>query len=210
MALTKLRRALLPTKFDPTGNYRRQESVHLRAVSFRLLVHAEIESYLEDKAIELASRGWTVWKSARITTDVTVALIAFAGVEACKAPGKLGGDPKKQKAYDDYAVLLEKANGIWRYDLKNNHGVKEENVLALFLPLGISPTELDTTLLADLSSYGALRGEVAHASSLSVTTLADPKSEFQKAELLIRDLTKLDASITTAITRINKVTAVLP
>lgn len=97
-SLSKLRRALLPGKFDPTGTYRNAQSVQLKAVSFRLLVHAEIESYLEDKALELATEGWGAWKSKRISTDVTVGFLAYAGFEMAKPPKKIGG--QGQKTYD--------------------------------------------------------------------------------------------------------------
>lgn len=208
-ALKKLRTGLLPKRFEPTGTYARAYAVHLRAVSFRLLMHAEIESFLEDRASELASVAWMAWKSARLTTDPIVALLAFAGLESSKAPSKLGGDPLNQKAYDDMAVVLERANSVWRYDHKNNHGVKEPNVLSLFLPLGISSTSLDPVLLADLSSYGALRGEVAHQSSAFVTNYADPQVEYKKARALVADLTKLDEAVDAAVLRVNSVKAAL-
>ena len=208
-SLAKLRKALLPRKFDPTGSYRNTQSVHVKAVSFRLLVHAEIESYLEDKALELATAGWNVWKAKRISTDVSVGLLAFAGFEMFKPPKKLGGDGSNQKAYEDCGSALERSHGTWRYDHKNNHGVKEENVLALYLPLGLPIAALDSTLLADLSSYGASRGQVAHASSLSVATFADPKTEFEKAKNLIDDLMKLDTSVALALDRIQRVLSVL-
>lgn len=209
-ALTKLRRHLLPRRFDPTGAYRAKASVHIRAVSFRMLIHAEIESFLEGRASDLAGAAMAVWNSRRIASDVTVGMLAFGGIETARPPGRLGGDSNNQKAYEDLDVAFQRANNVWRHELKNNHGVKEANVLNLFLPLGIQPTSLDSTLLADLSSYGALRGEVAHASSLSAATLADPKTEFDKARQLIDDLRKLDDAVAAAIKRIELVSKALP
>lgn len=208
-AVNKLRRGLLPRKFDPTGTYARAYSIHLRSLSFRILVHAEIESYLEDRANELVGVAWKEWKAGRLTTDVTVALLAYAGIESVKPPGKLGGDPENQKSYEDFGVILERANSAWRYVHKNNHGIKEPNVLALFLPLGLNPSDLDSTLLADLTSYGSKRGEVAHKSSAFVSIYADPLDEFNKARQLVADLMKFDSLVNLAISRIERVARAL-
>jgi hypothetical protein len=182
----------------------------MRAVSFRLLAHAEIEHYLEDRSLELASAGWSAWKSRRITSDITVGLLAYAPVELSKPPSKLGGDSQNQKAYDDFGTVLERANSFWRRELANNHGIKEPNVLSLFLPLGLSPSSLDSTLLADLSSFGKSRGEVAHSSSLRVSVLADPKTEYDKARQLVSDLKKLDTAVAVALDRLDRVSRALP
>lgn len=206
-AVTRLRKSLLPRKFSVTGLYRNSHAVHIRAVSFRLLVHAEIEQFLEDRALELATAGLSAFKKSRVVTPVALGLVAFAGFETVKAPSKLGGDSTNQRAYEDYGVLIERANRAWRYELNNNHGVKETNVLALFLPLGINPADLDSTLLADLSSYGLSRGQAAHSSSVSVAKLADPKDELQKANQLISDLRVLDACVTSELSRVLRVTA---
>ena len=43
---------LLPKTFDPLGNYTQEELV--KTLAFRVLAHAELESYIEDRAFELA------------------------------------------------------------------------------------------------------------------------------------------------------------
>ena len=48
--------------------------------------------------------------------------------------------------------------------IKNNHGVKEMNVLRLFDPLGVPATAYGATLLPNLESLGQIRGLHAHAS----------------------------------------------
>ena len=54
-SVNALRRELLPRKFDPTGDY--TDRVRTRAAGFRLLVHAEIEFYLEQISISAAQRA---------------------------------------------------------------------------------------------------------------------------------------------------------
>lgn len=205
LRLGKLRRALLPAKFDATGYYRAAERVHLRAVSFRILVHAEIESFIEERAFELFDAGWKAWRNDRTPNGVVLALLAYSGVTTSAPPEKLGGDPSNQKSYEDITVPLEKAQAVWRSKHRENHGVKESNVLALLLPLGVPASALDSTMLADLTSFGGLRGSVAHESSVGVTTHADPKSEYDRARQLMAALRAVDESIADALEELRKV-----
>lgn len=199
----KLRSALLPGKFDPTGTYRGAERAHLRAISFRILVHAEIESFIEDRAHDLFDAAWNAWKNHRVPSRVLSALLAFSGHSMPTPPSKLGSPGKKN--YDDSDGLLSRAKKRWKDDVyKNNYGVKEANVLALLLPLGIDGGDLDTTLLADLTSFGGSRGAVAHKSSVGVTIHADPKSEYDKAIQLVVELASIDELIGHALDELNK------
>ena len=203
-AVGKLRRALLPRNFDPTGSYRGAERVHLRAISFRILVHAEVEFYLEDRALELLTSAWSQWQSARVPSDPILGLLAYGGVETVLPPRKLGGDPENQEAYDDVEEPLKRAQNVWRATHKRNHGIKEENVLALLLPLGIRADDVDTTLLADLSSFGGARGEVAHRSAVGTTKRADPKDELDRANGLVDDLLSLDDVLSKAVDQVGR------
>lgn len=199
----KLRDALLPRKFDPIGNYRGPERVHLRAISFRILVHAEIESFIEDRAHELFDEAWTAWSKHRVPSRVLAALLAFSGQAMHTPPSKLGSAGKKN--HDDVDTILALAKAHWKDDVyKKNHGVKEPNVLALLLPLGIYGGHLDNTLLADLTSFGGLRGAVAHKSSVGVTSYADPKSEYDKANQLVIALASIDDLVGDALGEVNK------
>lgn len=202
-SVRKLRQALLPSKFDRLGTYRSVERVHIRAISFRILVHAEIESFLEDRAHELFDEAWNAWMNYRVPSKVLSALLAFSGDSMPIPPSKLGVSGRK--SHDDIDGILSRAKKHWKDEVhKNNHGVKEANVLALLLPLGIDGGGLDTTLLADLTSFGGLRGAVAHKSSVGVTAYADPKSEYDRAHQLVTALGSIDALVGDALDHINK------
>lgn len=203
--LAELRKALLPVKFEPTGMYRSPARVHLRVISFRLLVHAEVECFFEDRAFELFDAGWKAWAGDRAPNRVVLALLAYSGVTTSGPPEKLGGDPHRQKTYDDITVPLKKAQAAWRATHKANHGIKEANVLALLLPLGVAAGDLDTTLLADLTSFGGSRGAAAHSSPVGVTTYADPKSEYDRATQLISALRSVDESIARSLTELTSI-----
>lgn len=92
---------------------------------------------------------------------------------------------------------------------KNNNGVKEGDILTLLLPLGISGKELDTTLLADLTSFGGSRGAVAHKSSVRVTSYTDPKSEYDRANQLVSALETIDKLVGDALDELHKTKKVL-
>src|SRR5436190_316520 len=51
--IKKLRGRFLPKNFSPTGDYTDRQLDHARG--YRLLVHAEIEAYLEDRAQKIAN-----------------------------------------------------------------------------------------------------------------------------------------------------------
>jgi hypothetical protein len=49
-----LRNHLLPTPFDPTGTYSDEAGTQIRALAFRVLAHAELETYFEERVVEIA------------------------------------------------------------------------------------------------------------------------------------------------------------
>jgi hypothetical protein len=199
----KLRKALLPGKFDPTGTYRGAERTHLRAVSFRILVHAEIESFIEERSHELFDAALKAWTNHRVPSRVLSALLAFSGHSMPTPPSRLGALGKKD--YDDIDEILFRAKRHWKEGVyKKNNGVKEANVLALLLPLGIDGGDFETTLLADLTSFGGSRGAVAHKSSVGVTIYADPKSEYDQANQLVTALASIDNLVGDALGELNK------
>ena len=57
--IRELRKHFLPRRFDDTGSYSARQFDRARA--FRLLAHAEIESYLEDVAFDAANNAFRVW-----------------------------------------------------------------------------------------------------------------------------------------------------
>lgn len=196
--VTELRSHLLPSRFDETGSYHSPGRVNTRTLSFQVLAHGEIEAFLEDRAWELFNAGWSHWQSRSAPSRVLLALMAFSGTTTMAPPSTLDLR-NEQKAYKDISVPVHRAQEAWRNRYKDNHGVKEKHVLGLFLPLGIHPDRLDTTLLADLNSFGGLRGEAAHRSSGRVTKQLDPRSEYDRVLKLIEALKAIDAAVQDAL-----------
>jgi hypothetical protein len=157
------------------------------SASFRVLSHAEIESYLEESALAIHSAAWDLWNKHQHATLSLACLLGFSEVTT--------GPRSIKQGNTDVSAPLQKANNAWREALRNNHGIKEINVLTLFLPVGIQQSELDQTMLNDLSSFGSSRGDIAHSSSVTLGALLDPKAEWETVEGLLVSLKSLDCLV---------------
>ena len=196
----KLRRILLPPIFSPTGDYEETEKVFTLAVSFRVLSHAEVESYLEDRAMSATDQAWKAWIRYGIATRTALSLIAFSDMEMGSPPETLQArQPSQEKSWNEKIDINSKLKiAITKYNnyiKRNNHGIKEENILSMLLPIGIRPEKIDQTLLADLNNFGESRGLAAHSRSESAQQGIDPKSEYDKVLNIIESLAELDNEI---------------
>ena len=80
------------------------------------------------------------------------------------------------------------------YVRAENYGIKEKNLLSILLPLSIEPSGLDPAFLAEIDSFGSMRGHAAHISSrVGVRRAVDPKEEFNRVESLLAGIAALDA-----------------
>lgn len=199
--LAILRTHLLPEAFDPTGFYEHPDLISTRALSYRVLAHAEIESYLEDRALEVVGRAREAWERVQHVSRVALCLMGFSGREMRTPPDTLEApSDNKKKTWPEHVDIGAKLAPIWaefhKFVRLENHGVKEKNLLALFLPIGLEHSKLDPGLLADLDSFGSLRGAAAHSSSrTSVKNAADPATEVQRVESLLMGIKTLDLEI---------------
>lgn len=198
--IADLRKNLLPEIFDPTGNYQDPEKVSTLALSFRVLSHAEMESYIEDMAISATDTAWKAWSRYGVATRTALSLLAFSGAEMSLPPDTIRAkQPNQEKTWSEKVDLSTKLkNSIVKYNnfiKRKNHGIKEENMLAILLPIGIMPEEIDQMLLADLNSFGESRGMAAHSNSKRATQGIDPKSELDKVIVITESLLEIDSAI---------------
>lgn len=201
-SIIRIRNALLPEEFNPTGEYRDAKVVHLRTASFLFLCHAEIESYIEEIALGLHQETWQLWQTYRWPSHGLTCLLGFSEVATSLPPEGLAATGS---SYSEVAVPLEKANNAWRFAHRYNNGVKEKDILRLLLPIGIPASVLDQTLLNDLNSFGSARGDIAHRSPTSVTNLLDPQTEFASVNLLVDALQPLDEFIHRETLRLRRI-----
>jgi hypothetical protein len=160
---------LLPAVFSLTGRYTPRQKDYTKA--FLLLVHAELESYFEDRARTLVTNAAARYQSKGICTPVLSRLLVYH--HAVK--NELG--PASPDA-------VSKAINYYLDHLDKNHGIKEKNLRTIFLPLGISHAQLDAQLVAACNQLAQKRGQFAHA-SFKTHQQVDPKTERDNIRLNI-------------------------
>lgn len=141
--------------------------------AFRLLVHAELEDYLERKArTELDAIDAKI-KTAALRPDFGI--YALANHFGCRLPHDC---PFDQDSFTKFAsTLVKKARDF----LADNNGIKSTTFLAVCVICSKPVDEIDSTLGAALKSYGEARGEVAHKSTARVTNILAPSAEKKNA-----------------------------
>jgi hypothetical protein len=159
--LDKLEAHLLPPVFSLTGRYGSRQ--HDQTKAFLLLVHAELESYFEDRAKNIATRAELQYQRKGVCTPVLSRLLVYHHA----SKDELG--PVSQQA-------ISKAINYYFDHLEKNHGIKEKNLLTIFLPLGINHADLDAQLVTACNQLAQKRGQFAHA-SFKTHQQVDPKTE---------------------------------
>jgi len=154
-----------------------------RIAAFRLLMHAEIEDFLERKAREnLDKINSQLVQSSTGSSRVFPELFYIAA--AVNRPLDL------TNAFDAAALKghVSQMIGAARCIIKENNGIKAGafNVLSIFA--GKTADEIDSTLSASLNSYGKNRGDVAHQSTKHSKTINAPSTEYTSAKDLVDGL----------------------
>jgi hypothetical protein len=179
--LSRLKKQFLP-KISPTGSYSdRKLSL---TIAYRVLAHAEIESYLENRAEEVVLHAKRKWDSDGNSSRTLVAIVAFA-------------ENKRTASASFLNDKIRFAVDIFQTTIRENHEIKEKNILNLMLPIGIDNNDLDTVFLANMNTFGEDRGLVAHSSATlyRVTNLPDPATELNRVQQITNDLRNLDQLI---------------
>jgi hypothetical protein len=188
--LKKLRLRFLPKKFSPTGAYSERQLDHARG--YRLLVHAEIESYLEERAQEIANSTVGLFKIDKRPRHVPMNLISFHLVQKQLSGEDLRAIFGRGAQYSDEALAA--AQTAYNRSLVLNHGIKEHNILQILLPLGFECAKIDSGWLSTLDTFGTARGEVAHK-SVKTHQLINPEDELNTTETLLKGLKTIDVEL---------------
>jgi hypothetical protein len=195
--LSELRRHMLPSKFSPTGSYSPREED--RARGYRLLTHAEIESYLEDQARSVVTDRIRVWKNSRTPSNLLLAFLA------CYHSGWFDYDEEnniriielsksRKRIKEAVSEIVDQAQTQFIQNLQGNHGVREKNLKMLILPTGVDLRELDATWIADLDDFGKQRGEIAHNAKMTTGGI-NPEDEYNRVKSLLIGLKELDKKL---------------
>lgn len=173
---------------NPTGDYTQIEIDLTR--SYVLLVHAEIENYLEDIVSDKIRKCFNLWISSRKKSSCITSVLAFCGHKISFDTKRDTADKKEKIEY-----RIEKNIAHFNSMIYSNHGIKKSNILNLLLPIGIERHELDDTWLSIMENFGSNRGLIAHK-SLSVQNPIDPQTERNLINnIILKELKKIDYQI---------------
>lgn len=204
MQLDRLKDEFLP-EISPTGSY--SESQLSRTAAYRVLAHAEIESYLEERAWTIVIDAKKAWETGK-TTRTLICLLGFSDLTMDKPPDTLKKPSNvKQDNHDKRLQITEKINSAinsFKKVIDNNHGLKEKNILNVYsLTIGINSNDLDpnNTWLANMNTFGQKRGLVAHKSATSymTTQTPDPANELNTVTQITDELLRIDELINNLI-----------
>lgn len=176
-----IERTLLP-KEKPLGDYTMKELYLVNCYVF--LIHAEIESYIEDFAKRKMTLAWENWEKKRKSSICIEAVLSFLPIN-----NETFGKKEKENTYSLESRIN---NSVTQYNkiLADNNGIRRKNLLNILLPLGVEIKQLDETWLNVMDEFGKKRGEIAHNSI--VKTQIDLKTEKNKINMqILPELKKL-------------------
>ena len=189
--LSELEKAFLSMKKKPDGSYTVTELVMARA--YELLVHAEIEYYFENIAKEVVLTVYKKWKYDKKPSHVLMSVTAFMNIKE-KIPEKVSRQNKSKDEEGSIENRLEEYVSKYMAIIAKNNGVKENDLLKILLPLGIHSSEIDTTFLISIDSFGHDRGEIAH-NSIKTQSVIDPFTKQRDVMNILTEIGKLDNKI---------------
>ena len=167
-------------RFSAIGDYSNREQDLARA--YLILAHAEIEAFCEDRARAVAVKAQDLWNRKGRCSKVLVRLINFHNIES-RRPWK-----RIDKSHEKVNAAIQS----FMSSIDSNNGVREENLLRMFFPIGIELADLDNTWLATMDSFGKARGKVAHT-TIKAQQQIDPATEYGRVTTqIIPGLKKLD------------------
>lgn len=195
--IRELRTHLLPSTFSPTGDYSDRQMD--RARGFRLLVHAEFESYLEDISRDTVTEAIRRWKGEGISSRPLISFLAsyhssWSVSDTISNEEIMQIAKSRKNIRESVEKIIDLAQTQFIQRIQNNHGIIEDNFYGLIVPTGVDISKLDQTWIASLSSFGASRGKVAHQSKMVVGAI-NPEDELKTVNDLIKGIEALDKCI---------------
>jgi len=151
--------------------------------AFKLLVHAEIESYIEYAVGEVWSKCNTEWTKKKKVINPLSFLILYSSSRFDANDGQLSREDRINQILKSFKNLIE-----------NNNGIREKNIRLLVIPLGIDYSSIDQAWLAAIDSYGYARGLVAH-NSISVNQQLDMNDELNNLDIVLKGIKKIDIKL---------------
>lgn len=152
-----LKSVFLPHDFSPTGDY--SDEIFEKSRAYKILTHAELEYYFEQIGITIAKKAYKDWEDNGVVSKPLVALTVYYSGQYASIPEQKAGNNsdvglnvRVNKAFTEYCRNVN----------AGNNGIKEKNLLKLFLPIGIELDSIPDDLIIASNNYGTIRGEIAH------------------------------------------------
>lgn len=157
-----------------------------RLAAYRLLIHAEIEDFLEAKAkeninkIKAGVRSGSDW----MANHPEIFSLAILLYNHKKLAFKNGTDNISNVLSEFVTSLLNCAS----IEISENNGIKSPSFTLLSVCAGKGANEIDGALSLSLNAYGRSRGDVAHKSAARSTSILAPSAEYFMARNLVASL----------------------
>lgn len=184
--LNQLEKQLIP-KTSTTGSYTLRQIDSIR--SYRLLVHAELEWYFENVATDIVKYALDKWLTKGKSSKVLTSLLTYTDLDYSLK--------QKHPNVNKYVNLTDRIHRVvskYTGAIRQNHGIKEENLLGILVPIGFDIDSFDQSWLATMSSFGENRGATAHK-SYKVQQPIDPVSEVNTVNLILSETKKIDEEL---------------
>ena len=174
-----------------------------RIRAFHLLIHAEIESYFEERVRQFLSEFEEKWKS--VSTPPALLTMLFSYHPAIEDNSSHGELTKARQLINNNCTKLA-LDGIvtfihGKHDdvVSGNHGIKNSNLDKLLKPTGYDMNH-NSTLWPSLNAYGDLRGKFAHKTHSMVSNIiSGPKESLSEVSEIIEDIKIFDVKFTELI-----------
>lgn len=193
--ISELDKHLLPGKPAQTGKYTKLQYDKIRG--YRLLTHAEIEAFIEDIARGAATKKLRLWFRRKRTSYILFCLTVSYHTGWAENDN-IGGLVKSGVTYPKFKKslneILLKASAQYILSIKENHGIKIENLKKILIPIGIDFSRIDPNWLTLMENFGRQRGEVAH-SSIGMQKQIDPFDEKKIVDEILQGLNEIDLEI---------------
>lgn len=193
--------ALLPNISGESAVVALSDTLIIQTLAYRVMCHAEIEAYFEDRVLVLSRQALVKWRDERKVCATLTALLAFSGREHKYPPATLAPEQSSQARMWSERIsaserILIAVSDYNRRIIEENHGIRERNILSMLLPVGVEPHEIDSIMLAELDEFGRRRGEAAHQSTgRHVQRAIDPVDERDKVNNIIGLLEGIDIKL---------------
>lgn len=155
------------------------------ARAFVVLAHAELEWYVEEALRGLADVLLAAAAAGQYSKS-SMALLTFTRLGAISGGTALSSGKKKTPR--QLSARFGEAYGAIIQVLNSNMGVREKNLAAMGVPLGLDTNIIDNTWLNDLDAFCSFRGAYVHMSrqtQRATFQAVNPSEMWTKCERLI-------------------------